>query len=548
MTIGKTSGLTLCILLTATAFAQRGPQDNWVFDSGKSWETPTIQHSEGVAIGDGKVFVSDALGDQDITVFDPADGSIITNFGQGLFTQPRCMAYHSGKLFVVDSHTMIRVFSADGNTVTNWGDSGNSNGEFNSLSRIAADEDYVYTVEGADNRVQVFTHDGDFVRKWGSPGTEFPGQFISPSAIAVDRQYVYVADSYALQIGNRRIQVFDKEGNFIRMWNFPWTLPGCLAVDENNVYLTGGNPGSWIFIFDKQGNELDVFSDGSFNNIAVVNPYTYVTTGTLGLIRVFKRVNRTLGELEQNAPPLGSILNVVQREGTRILDIDYLVSDPDDTNLTVYTSAFFIEPGAVPSLDNVIPMHSFIEGTATNQGGNIGTEKTYRLSWDMETDGVGNHISDYGNLKVSLLVHDNRDHLDLHLLHLPAIGTNEALVINRTPLFDPDLLPVWFWWLASGDTNISLSAGNAYGEAGVYTGQVLASGTNTTALGRKYLFDRLGYRSATDAELRYAREATTPGSITKRPARQEPPFNNAMVNEFNFVTEPTNGWWVVPLP
>ena len=68
----------------------------------------------------------------------------------------------------------------------------------------------IFVADGYGNsRVAKFTKDGVFVKSWGSRGTE-NGQFDTPHSIAVDAQSnVYVAD-----MGNKRIQVFDNDGNF----------------------------------------------------------------------------------------------------------------------------------------------------------------------------------------------------------------------------------------------------------------------------------------------------------------------------------------------
>ena len=68
----------------------------------------------------------------------------------------------------------------------------------------------IYVVDGFGNaRVAKFDKNGKFIKSWGSRGLA-PGQFNTPHGIAIDAQgTVYVADS-----GNRRIQVFDSDGNF----------------------------------------------------------------------------------------------------------------------------------------------------------------------------------------------------------------------------------------------------------------------------------------------------------------------------------------------
>jgi len=70
----------------------------------------------------------------------------------------------------------------------------------------------IYVADGVaatgNARVAKFDKDGHFIKSWGSRGSE-PGQFNMLRGIAVDAQgNVYVADA-----GNKRIQVFDADGN-----------------------------------------------------------------------------------------------------------------------------------------------------------------------------------------------------------------------------------------------------------------------------------------------------------------------------------------------
>ena len=62
-----------------------------------------------------------------------------------------------------------------------------------------------------NSRVAKADRNGNWLKSWGTPGSK-PGQFNTPHSIAADAQgNIYVADR-----GNRRIQVFDGDGNFLR--------------------------------------------------------------------------------------------------------------------------------------------------------------------------------------------------------------------------------------------------------------------------------------------------------------------------------------------
>ncbi len=84
-----------------------------------------------------------------------------------------------------------------------------------------------------NSRVAKYDRNGDWVKSWGEKGTA-PGQFNLPHAIAIDRNNnVYVGDRT-----NRRIQVFDTEGKFLRMFTIDVPpVAGTKAV--NGVTPTG---------------------------------------------------------------------------------------------------------------------------------------------------------------------------------------------------------------------------------------------------------------------------------------------------------------------
>jgi hypothetical protein len=72
-----------------------------------------------------------------------------------------------------------------------------------------------YITDGYINsRVAKIDKNGDWVKSWGTKGSGL-GQFNLPHSIAIDLQNnIYVGDR-----SNRRIQVFDTDGNFKRMFS-----------------------------------------------------------------------------------------------------------------------------------------------------------------------------------------------------------------------------------------------------------------------------------------------------------------------------------------
>ena len=102
-------------------------------------------------------------------------------------------------------------------------------GQFRQPTDVAWDlEGNLFISDGYINsRVAEFDKNGEWVRSCGTPGAG-PSQFNTPHGIANDAQgNIYVADR-----GNRRLQVFDHEGKFLREIKIDAVAPcGPDAVD-----------------------------------------------------------------------------------------------------------------------------------------------------------------------------------------------------------------------------------------------------------------------------------------------------------------------------
>lgn len=106
----------------------------------------------------------------------------------------------------------------EGNTptlVNYWGGRGTGAGQFIEPSSVELDSDGFVYVAGHENRFQKFTADGALVEIIGVAGNG-DGEFNHPHGLAIDRRRsdeIYVGDQE-----NHRLQVFDKNGRFLRRW------------------------------------------------------------------------------------------------------------------------------------------------------------------------------------------------------------------------------------------------------------------------------------------------------------------------------------------
>jgi hypothetical protein len=134
-----------------------------------------------------------------------------------------------------------------------------------------------------NSRVAKADKDGNWIKSWGERG-EKPGEFNTPHNIAADAQgNIYVADRF-----NRRIQVFDSDGNFLRAMTVdvpfdhnvrpaignkvdpdatkgtfapgsPWTL--CITPPPNQVLFTSDAYPGRLYKMSLDGKMLGVLGE-----------------------------------------------------------------------------------------------------------------------------------------------------------------------------------------------------------------------------------------------------------------------------------------------
>jgi sugar lactone lactonase YvrE len=522
--------LGLCLVTTQ---AQLMPQDSWVLS--ESWSEPgsgdgELNFPRGMAWGpDDHLYLADMMNNR-IQVFDSA-GTFVRQWAGG--SQPWDVAVSSsGEVFVVESSgSRVQVYQADGTPVRSWGSSGGGEGQFFTPRGIAvAPDGRVWVADTRNHRIQVFESDGTFVLQFGSSGSA-AGQFSQPRGITITPdELVYIGDT-----DNSRIQVFESDGTFIQEWvsGDPWNLE---VSADGLVYVAH----SGLQIYEKDGTFVRNWG-GSFSGVSLAPDGRMVVSDYENdLLVLFERTYRTPGNT--TSIPLPVVVSCVQRSGFPYLDVDYTILDADSPTVTVAVAAF---EGGTNSLTHFVPIQTLVDGTEVNLGSNILANVTNLLSWNVAADWE----ADYVNLKVSVMAQDSSGMMNIGFLTLPSEGTNAALTISSSPITQNDMLPVWFWLLASGDASVSLSTGIVTGVGGAYDGLALAQGTNTTADGRACLFERMGMREATATELSRARLG--PAGVTNQwtprvtVGLEDRP---KMVNEYGFDTGDwgADGWWVVP--
>ena len=183
--------------------------------------------------------------------------------GPGQFSEPRGIAVAAyGSVYVVDSaNHCVQKFSADGTLLKRWGEHGNGAGQFEQPWGVAVGPDgSVYVADTWNHRIQKFDADGNFLLMWGSFGqttlaSGLEGQFWGPRGLAVDAAgWVYVADT-----GNKRIQVFDANGQFITQFGGFGALEGQMDEPVGVALDSGGR----IYVADTWNQRMEVF-DKSF--------------------------------------------------------------------------------------------------------------------------------------------------------------------------------------------------------------------------------------------------------------------------------------------
>ena len=187
---------------------------------------------------------------------------------------------------VVVPAVSIMLFDTDGELIASWGDQSSVPDSIHGCDFDA--DDNIWVVGNNDGIVQKYSHNGDLLFQIGTRGVldtidgtairaednsinreplnAGTDRFFFPAGVAIDRENgdAYIADGY----GNKRIAVFDRDGNFLRQWGWQATLEEtvsgvggaftyalhCVTISNEGLVYVCDREGLRVQVFDKMGN------------------------------------------------------------------------------------------------------------------------------------------------------------------------------------------------------------------------------------------------------------------------------------------------------
>lgn len=220
-----------------------------------SWQMPQTDKGKPkgmVRDNDGNVIVVEPHYNR-LNYFRP-DGTLVFQWGKqgtnaGELAFPRSVAVNSaGETYISEYGLAERVqrFSARGASLLGIiGVEGEGPGQFRRAEGVGIDShDRLFVADSCNHRVQVFTREGKFIREHGKAGAG-PGEMSYPYDVRVDR----AGYEFVCEFGNSRIQIFDENENLVETlggvggepdrMNNPWAI--CLDSKGNLYVADSGN-------------------------------------------------------------------------------------------------------------------------------------------------------------------------------------------------------------------------------------------------------------------------------------------------------------------
>jgi len=124
---------------------------------------------------------------------------------------------------------------------------------------IALDQEgRIYVLDARDCNIKIFKSNGNFIRTIAQGGSG-PGELNRPWIMRLIKDKIYIADT-----GNRRIQVLDLDGKYLKSYRLPLEFGFGMDFDSSgNLYLNsqGFREDRLISVYDNRGRSVRKFGD-----------------------------------------------------------------------------------------------------------------------------------------------------------------------------------------------------------------------------------------------------------------------------------------------
>ena len=183
--------------------------------------------------------------------FDP-EGNVVAEFGSRMFAWPHGLHVdNDGNVWVTEAGSgespsgqpfghQVFKFSPSGELLMTLGEAGVSGDGPNHFTApsdiVTAPNGDIFVADGhnnnGNNRIVKLSSDGTFISAFAETGYG-PGQLLGPHALAMAPDgRIFVADR-----GNKRIAVFDQEGNFLSNWT-QFGMPSDIWIsDDGTIFV-----------------------------------------------------------------------------------------------------------------------------------------------------------------------------------------------------------------------------------------------------------------------------------------------------------------------
>jgi hypothetical protein len=512
----------LCAAFAPLAFGQS--QDSWERYSQKKLAVPdTTYYRKCITISKNGIYVGkmNANGSAAVSLEQyTLAGAFVKNWTVAFTNIGGLASDADGTVYVFDQGaSKVLTYDSSGAAIRNFGSPGSGDGQLSASSGwmvhgISVDaEKNVYISDRGNSRVQKFSPTGVFLLKFGAQG-DLPGQFRDgPTAVAATPQGTVITCESPSNFWYH-LSIFSSDGKLLKrgQHSVGWGGHKSFSVSTDGILMLWNEYNFQAF----STATLNEITSPSFPSHVETRGTAFDPSGNFWAVRdkeveCLLRRMRFDSHIPTKALPQAVVTKVSQVPGSKIVDIDFKVSDTDSASVTVALLAN-LSPSSGLWSGMVVPK-TFTSATSGRLGAGVVAGGTYTVSWDAATDLPGKN---FATLSFSIMAKDDRPEIGVHYVTIPADASNASpLKISSAPMGETDLWDLWRWLLATGDSRVAISGNSvvltAAGQAfiadaplptnGTSSPSVAHTGSTSTRQGRAFACKLLGCRPATAAEV-----------------------------------------------